>query len=118
MRTNECTSLIEMSHTLCVRVQLGMRAAGKYLTCEYLSDTMGTVDCCCVTLSVQNGLIGKAELVKYFKEEAKFDMTEEDADALMQHLDEDGNDVIDLGELEVRSCCLLRFLLHSIHVRN
>jgi len=49
----------------------------------------------------QNGLIGKAELVKYFKEEAKFDMTEEDADALMQHLDEDGNDVIDLGELEL-----------------
>ena len=42
----------------------------------------------------------------------------QDADALMQHLDEDGNDVIDLGELEVRSCCLLRFLLHSIHVRN
>lgn len=55
----------------------------------------------------QNGYLGKDELMKHLNSEAKFHISEEEAGLLMDHLDEDGNGIIDLNELEVRSVCCL-----------
>ena len=50
---------------------------------------------------VQNGILGKQELMNHFNNEVKFKLSDEEATELMDHLDDDGNGVIDLNELEV-----------------
>jgi len=60
-----------------------------------LSQLFQAMDC------AQNGYLGKADLANHFAAEANFQFTEKELTLLIEHLDEDGNQVIDLNELEV-----------------
>lgn len=70
---------------------------GEYLESsgKSLNELFQAMDC------EQNGYLGEKELVNHFKNEAKFDITKEEISVLIEHLDEDGNGIIDLNELEV-----------------
>jgi len=82
---------------------------GEYIEKENvkLSELFQAMDC------EQNGYLGKDELMKHLNSEAKFHISEEEAGLLMDHLDEDGNGIIDLNELEVLVRMSLRVMAHK-----